>query len=99
MHDALARELPVRSLPRAPHGMRRCAFFRRSRAARRALTWHHCGAQALRAAGVRLLLVGDPAPLPAPLRAALAAAVAATSSNEGLRLTVALNYSGRYGAP
>jgi len=50
---------------------------------------------ALRAAGVRLVIAGDTAPLPAPLRAALAAAAAATAGGRTLRLTVALNYSGR----
>lgn len=47
-------------------------------------------------AGVRLHLLGDPAPLPAGLRAAIQEAVEATRENSGLNLSVALNFGGRW---
>ena len=49
----------------------------------------------LSSAGVRLSILGDTSVLPQPLAAALRAAQAATSSNTGLHLTAAINYSGR----
>ena len=49
----------------------------------------------LSSAGVRLSIIGDTSTLPQSLAAALRAAQAATSSNTGLHLTVAINYSGR----
>ncbi len=47
-------------------------------------------------AGVRLRLLGDPAPLPARLRAAIEEAVEATRGNDTLNLAVALNFGGRW---
>ena len=47
-------------------------------------------------AGVRLRLLGDPAPLPARLRAAIEEAVEATRGNDVLHLAVALNFGGRW---
>jgi undecaprenyl diphosphate synthase len=47
-------------------------------------------------AGVRLRLIGDPRPLPSRLRRAIERAIGATVHNEGLNLTIALNFGGRW---
>jgi len=47
-------------------------------------------------AGVRLRLLGNPAPLPTRLRKTIEKAVSATAKNTGLNLTIALNFGGRW---